>query len=298
MLAKYKYHIYLLIAGLSWSSLAIFSFLLTKQGVDLFSQIFYRILFSLIMTFFVATLIFKQKLTLNFLEFKYLLLNSLASLGAFTTFSAGIFLGAPIAKAIALNYAYPITIVILSYFLFKEKPTLKGWSAILLSLISVFFILEVWKISSLTKLDIGSLFELVNSVFFGFIIVFGKKIRKDLNMHPFRILFFTFLFLLLEFYALAVILNIFSISFLKPTFDFGLSLENWLSLILMSLFGNIIPLGLVYATATKVKSYVAGILLSTEPVWGYILGLILFGQLISIWAILGMIGIIIAVLLV
>lgn len=295
---KYKYHLALLLAGFGFSFLGVFSVLLTEQGVDVFSQIFYRALFGTFLSGLIALLFFKQNLTLNIKEAKYIFINSIAFLGAFITFSTGIFLGTPIAKAVALNYAYPLTIAIFSYWFFKERPTFKGWMAIFLSLISVWLILEVWSVSSLAVIDKGSTLEFANSFFFGFIIVFGRKIRLDLKINPFKVMFFTFAFLVFEFWITAYLLNSLGISMLKPQLNLKLSIESWLSFLGISFLGNIIPFSLIYFCANKVKTHVSAVLLLSEPVWGYILGLILFNQALTIWGILGMIGIVLSVLLV
>ncbi|MDO8618534.1 MAG: DMT family transporter [Candidatus Daviesbacteria bacterium] len=298
LFSKYRYHLALLVAGFSFSFLGVFSVLLTAQGVDLFSQIFYRVLFSAIFSAFFAVVVFKQKLILNLRESKYILINSLAFLGGVTTFSTGIFLGTPIAKAIALNYAYPLTIMALSFWFFKDRPTLKGWAAIVLSLISVWFMLEIWSISSLAVIDKGSILEFANSFFFGFMIVFGRKMRLDLDIHPFRVMFFTFAFLVLEFWVMAFLLNILGITLFKPAINLELKIESWISLVGISFLGSIVPLALIYFCANKVKAHVSSVLLLSEPFWGYILGLILFGQVLTIWGLLGMIGIVLSVLLV
>jgi len=74
--------------------------------------------------------------------------------------------------------------------------------------------------------------------------------------------------------------------------------ESWLFLILLGLIGTTCSVGFLYAGISKVKPFIAGILLLMEPVGASLLGYFLFGQTLSLWGILGMTGILFSVLLV
>lgn len=163
-LQKSKYHIFILLAAISYSSLSVISTLLTNQHVDAFTQIAFRAFFSAIILGMIRE-IYREKLILGKRELVYVIINSFIFTGAFTTFGLAIYLGSPIARVVALANAYPFTIIILSYILFHEIPSKKNWVAVILSFCSVLVLLEVWRIKHLDQFYIGDIFAFANSFF-------------------------------------------------------------------------------------------------------------------------------------
>lgn len=298
MLKKYRYHSAVLLAALSYTSLPVFSTLLTYRQVGPFNQVLWRVVLGSIISFIIAKYLFRQRLSINRNEFWYLIVNTLIFLFAFTTFSGSIYLGTPIAKAVALNYSYPVPVIILSYLFFKELPGKRGFGAIALSLISVFVLLEIWSLESIREIHLGDFLAWINSVFFGFIIVWGTKMRRETTLNPFITLSYTLLFMLLPLFILGTVFSLSGLLLFAPCFDIPLNIDTWLILIGLSLIGTVLPLALMYIGASGLRPYITGILLLTEPVWVYWAGLLLFHQGLSLWGVLGIIGIIISVLLV
>lgn len=298
MLKKYKYHLAVLLAALSYTSLPIFSTLLTHRQVSPFNQVYWRVTFGSIISFIIARLLLKQRLPINRNDLWHLIVNAFIFLFAFTTFSGSIYLGTPIAKAVALNYSYPVPVVILSYLFFKDLPGKRNFGAIILSLISVFALLEIWSLESLLEIHLGDFLAWINSVFLGFIIVWGTKMRRDTALNPFITLFYTLLFMLPLLFIFGTILDLSGFLLFTPSFGIPVNIDIWLILTGLSFIGTVLPLALIYFGASRLKPYITGILLLTEPVWVYLFGLILFHQSLSLWGILGIIGIIISVLLV
>ena len=296
--SHFRDYLLLLFAGFSFSSLAVFSELATRLSIDGFNQIVWRALFAMILSGIAAFLFYKQSIRLTANELTHMLVNGLLLAGGISTFSLGIYLGSPIAKAVALNYAYPLVVIVGSYLLFKEKPTVKGWVAVVISLVSVAILLEVWNIQNLFTLNIGDMLELLNSVFYGALIVYGKKISTDTNLHPLKSLFYSYLVATPCLFILGLfIIHVLDIPTIGTSLQW-LTIPQNLTLLGLAAFGMVLPLALMYTAISRVKAYVAGILLLTEPLWVYIFGLLLFQQALSIWGLLGMLGIIIAVLLI
>jgi drug/metabolite transporter (DMT)-like permease len=292
-LQKSKYHISILLAAFSYSGLSVISTLLTNQHVDAFTQIVFRSFFSAIMLFMVI-FIYKVNLTLTKSHLLYIAINSFLFTGAFTTYSIAIYLGTPIAKASALNNAYPFTTIILSYILFHEIPSKKNWIAVILSLCSVLILLEVWHIRHVEQFHIGDIFAIANSVFFGGMVVFGRKIRTETHLNSFQSLFYTLLFTIPLLFLLGFLLRI---PFFTPSIRLNLPIISWFTLVLAA-FATIVPLILLYISISKINATVASVLLITDLVWIYIFGLVLFHQPVTIWGALGIIGIMASILLV
>lgn len=294
---KYKYHLLALLAGASYSGLAIFSGLLTQQGLDLFNQVFWRLTLSIILAFLIGKVGFKVDLHLTAKEIKYLFINSLVILFAVVTFPAAIYLGTPLAKTVVLTYSYPLTIVVLSYLLFRSLPTKKNWLAIVLSVVSLGLLFEVWNIKEFSQIGKGDLVAFANSFFFAGMIVWGSKIRHDTELHPYKIVFYSFLFIIPMLVAFSLGLQRLGVMLFLPVVKLDLTAANWATLGGLALFGSVLPISLIYVVGNKLKPFITSVLLLTEPVWVYIFGLAYFHQQLSGWAILGAVGILISVLL-
>ncbi|MDJ0625327.1 MAG: DMT family transporter [Candidatus Caenarcaniphilales bacterium] len=295
---KYRYHLALLLAALSYTSLSVSTAWLSEKGFNAFNQIFWITLLSIIFAGFFAFYVFRESWKINLKEFQYLLVNALIFLGAFTTFCLAIYFGTPIAKAVALNYAYPLMVIALSYFLLNELPSAKHWISVILSLISVLVLIQVWTIKNLFDIQIGELMAFANSFFYGAIIVFGKKLKEDTGLSVFKSLFYAELFMLPLFILMSFILKLVEVEALSPELQLVFPLNVWLVLFVTSITGGLLPLVLIYYGTSKVKPYVGGILLLTEPIWVYICGLLFFEQSLSTWGILGSIGIVFSVFLI
>lgn len=296
--SQFKYHSLVLSAGISWSTLAIFSKYASDFRIDPFNQVFWRLLIGFITAFLLSIFFFGKETKLNQRVIKYLFINGILFLLGFTTFAVSIYLGSPIAKAVALNYSYPLAVVILAYFIFKDLPTIKNIFAVFLSLISIAVLMELWTVSDLTKISLGDLLAWLNSFAFAGVIVWGTKIKKDLKLNPFFILFGSWFFAIPLLILLGATLQLLNIPLFNPYFRLNFSVYEWLSLIGLGTVSSVLPISLMYFGAAKLKSFTTSLLLLSEPICVYLAGVLLFGQQLSVWGILGIIGITISVLLV
>lgn len=294
---SYRYHGLVLLAGISWSTLAVFSKLLSQYGVDVFNQVFWRLVICSFLTF-LTTRTLHIPITITKEQVYPLVVNALIIIFAWITIAAAIFLGTPIAKAIVLSYAYPVAVIILAFFLLHESPSRKNILAMILSIVSLGFLLEIWSVTSLTQLHHGDVYAWANSIAFAGMIVWGTKLRRISSMHPIVTLMYTCLFALPMYLIVSVLFSLSGFSLLIPYIQFGYSQAAWGSLLGLSLFATIIPMTLMYVGAKHIKPFVTSILLLTEPIGVYIWGLTLFGQQLSLWSIIGAMGILIAAILI
>lgn len=295
---KYKYHISLATAGLCYSALSLFSAILTSQKVDAFTQILWRCLFGAITSLIVMLGVFRQNLLVSGKELKYILSNSLILISGFITFILSIYLGTPIAKAIALVYTYPLSLVPLSLIILRDKPTIKQLIAVSLSLISISLLFEVWKMNNLTQITAGEILAFVNSIFYSAILILGRVIRTKTKLHPTKTISYSLLVMVPLLSLIGFSLNIVGIPILKPVYHLNLPGQSWLGLFGLGFFGTTLAMTFLYVGLAKIKPTVAGLLLLTEPIWVTIWGYLFFSQTMTIWGILGMLGIIASVLLV
>ncbi len=297
MLSKYKYHFSVFLAALSFSGISIFTAILSKNKVDLFTQVFGRMFFACILMLFISYL-FHKKLVVKKNELFYIIVNGLLFLIGYTTYSISIFLGTPIIKAIALVYTYPLSAVILAYFILKEKPTLKQIMAMIMSLISLFLLLEVWTIKNLSQFKLGDMFALFNGLCFASLIIWGIKIRRSVKMNPFSILFFSLVISLPLVILSGYLLQIINVPILIPQLNIAAITNNWLPIVCLGVFGSGLSYVFLYFGSPKLKPLTTSVILLIEPVFVYLFSVFVFGQALSIWGIVGMIGIIISTLFV
>jgi drug/metabolite transporter, DME family len=271
---------------------------LTDQGISAFNQIFWRafggIVFSGAAVVFYEQSCFKASTK----ELKYFIANGLFFLGGFCTFNLAIFLGTPMAKAVSLNYAYPLIIVVFNFLIFKELPNLKHVFSIALSMASVALILEIWKINNWQEFKLGEILALANAFFYGGIIVFGKLVRKASPNGLFKSLFYAHFVMLVLFCLLAFSLNQAGFHELKPNLSINFSVWQLLVLFFSSLIGGVLPLVLIYIALPNTKPYIASLLLLTEPIWVFVLGWLFFGQSLTVSSLAGMFGILTSVFLI
>lgn len=299
MFRKYKYHVSLLAAALGYAGISVFATLLTRQNIDAFSQIQGRAFFGALTTFIILKFSINNSLALTKKEFIYLVFSSFLLVGAYTTAILSIFLGTPIAKADALIFTYPITVVAFSYIFLKDIPSLKQIIAIILSLTSAMILLEIWKTGSIGTIRTGEIMALICSVFYSVIIVFGRIISVKTKLPPLKITFYSLFLLIPQLWILGLILDrFFNIQILQPHLTLSLPWVSWLTLLAFGLISTTLPNNLFYIGMSRVKPNVASLLLVTELAWVSILGIVLFGQTLSIIAIIGIIGICAAVLLI
>ncbi len=299
MVRKYKYHFFALLSGISWSTLSIFTAYLSRYQIDPFNQVFWRIATACIVTLLISVLFFRKHLRISVKAFWYLLVNALLIMLGYTTFSSSIYLGTPIAKAIALNYSYPLAVVILAYLFFRHIPSKKNIVAIIISLISVMLLTELWKVGELSQIHPGDFLAWLNSIVFAGIIVWGTKIKKEMNFSPFITLFYSWLFAVPFLLVFGIFMNVIHISLFNPfTFSYHFHIIVWSLLFGIGIVGSVIPYSLLYYASAKLKPIVSSILLLSEPALVYLAGIVLFNQQLSVYGIIGMIGIMISALLV
>lgn len=297
MLQRLKYHIFVFLAGLSFSGISIFTAILSKNKVDLFTQVFGRMLVACLFVL-AASLLLRQRITIDKKNLPYVFINGLLFLFGYTTYSLSIFLGTSIAKAIVLVYAYPLYAVILAYFILKEKPSVKQILAMIISLVGLFSLLEIWTIKNFSQVSLGDIFALVNGVCYAALIIWGIKIRKTIKISPFNMLFFSLIIALPLVFLTGLLLSFIKIPLFTPQFNTLAISNNWLPLISLGIFGSGLSYTFLYSGSPKLKPLTTSIILLVEPIFVYLYSAFIMGQSLSFWGILGMVSIMISVLLI
>lgn len=184
--------IYAGMAVLLWSTVAT-AFKIALRNLQPFELMLYSSVFSTI-TLFIAVIIKQQFINFKYLEIKdYLLFAFLGLLVPFgyysILFKAYDLLPAQIAQAI--NFTWPIAIVILSVIIKKEKLSILQFAAIFISFIGAYVVISGGNFNNIINFNIQGIIYAFLSVF---IWATYWLINKELNYDMSIALFFIFLF--------------------------------------------------------------------------------------------------------
>lgn len=286
------------LSALAYAAVPLFAKTLSASGVPIFAQLLWRIAISAAVAFIISALVLRARLRLSLRELVYLLVNAAFLLGGFVVFIASIALGTPVAKATALNTAYPLFAIALCRLLAGARITARGVGAALLSLGSVLVLLEVWGITGILALAPGDVLAFSGAFFYAFIIVWGTKLRTESSLNSFTILFYTLLFMLPMLFLVGLLLSRVGIAALQPALHLGALASGWMSFLGISVVGTILSLWLIYMASGKIHPSTTSLILSTETVWVYVFGVILFDQRPSLWGVVGGAGVVLSVFVV
>jgi|AntAceMinimDraft_18_1070375.scaffolds.fasta_scaffold06376_5 drug/metabolite transporter (DMT)-like permease len=184
--------IYAGMAVLLWSTVAT-AFKIALRNLQPFELMFYSSVFSTI-TLFIAVIIKQKFINFKYLKIKdYLLFAFLGLLVPFgyysILFKAYDLLPAQIAQAI--NFTWPIAIVILSVIIKKEKLSILQFAAIFISFIGAYVVISGGNFNNIINFNIQGIIYAFLSVF---IWATYWLINKELNYDMSIALFFIFLF--------------------------------------------------------------------------------------------------------
>ena len=181
MTKQNKAYLYAIAAVLCWSTIAS-AFKVTLKYLDFIQLLFFSSLFSCIVLFMI--LAFQNKLNLIKTTGKREILNSailgflnpflyyLVLLKAYTLLKAQ--------EAGTLNYIWPITLVLLSIPLLKQRIKWVSVAAILVSFIGIIIISTEGKLASLEfREPLGVFLAVISSVFWALYWIYNVKDKRD-----------------------------------------------------------------------------------------------------------------------
>ncbi len=201
--------IYAGIAVLLWSTVAT-AFKIALRNLQPFELMFYSSVFSTIILFIIV--IIKQQL----INFKYLkikdfllfaFLGLLVPFGYYSIlFMAYDLLPAQIAQAI--NFTWPIAIVILSVIIKKEKLSILKFSAIFISFIGAYIVISGGNFNNIINFNIQGVIYAFLSVFIWAVYwIINREINYDMSIALFLIFLFGSIYALITnvmFYSIAI----------------------------------------------------------------------------------------------
>ena len=258
----------IIIAAVLWSLAGIFA----KQihGMSAQSIIFYRVVLAFVI-FFVFIVISGN---LKIIELKdkkiYLIIFGILQAGTMLTFFISL-LKASVSIAVLLLYTAPVYITILSPWILKEKSTKKGIIALFLSILGILLIVDPEKLD-FQYYSIGILAGIASGIIYAFQIMISKYASSTYSGYTQA--FWSFLIAILILLPVGIA-------------PFDVVHENLGYLILLSIFPTILAVSLYFNGLKRVKTQNASILGLIEPLSAVILAVLILGEQISTFEMIG-----------
>lgn len=295
-----KYYLSLIIAAICFGSIAVFAFFLTLFGVSSTQQTFFRILFTAFYLFCGLGVWFRfRNISIRSEHITLFIFYGLIGVCApLFTYITAIAIGTPVIVAVSLAYLYPAITLLLARIFLNELFNLKRIIAVICSIsgaiaISTPIISEYLAIPAL-----GIILSASTALFLACFMVVGRKLGGYEDYSPLVTTFWGYLFGSLW---MGVILFGLQFLIIDPRivgFQLVLPIPVWVLLLGFALIATAIPYTLTNYGMKQIDASIASIILLLDPVSSVILGIILMGQVIIFWQLIGASLILIATILI
>lgn len=280
-------NVLVLTASLLWGSMGIVTRFVAGIGFHTRQTAAVRICAAAICLILFLFLTDREKLKIDKKDLKWFFATGLGSLFVNNLCYAEVVQRASLSVAVVLLYTAPFFVMILSFFFFKEKPTAQKITALLLSFVGCILVVGLSEGNAgdrpLVTLAIG----LCTGLAYGLYSIFGKVLVGKYDS------------LTVTAYSLGIAAaGTFLIS--EPVSMFWIIGEN-LNQMPLVIIGSVVTLAMPYVCYSKALQYMessrASIIASFEVVTASLLGVVLYGETLSVWNIIGIILVVSALIL-
>lgn len=193
-----------------------------------------------------------------------------------------------LSMAVILLYTAPVFVAILSRIVFKEQFTHRKLLSLILTFIGIIFVIGLLpNIEGIKISFFGLLVGIGSGIGYALYSIFGKAALG--KYHSLTITTYTFVF------ASVAILPF---SGLWESVELFYNIKTWLYIIGLGLFPTALALFFYTTGLSYVESSRASIIATMEPVVATLVGILLYGDVLSLWQVLGMILVMAAVIIV
>lgn len=276
MLKKHLPHIQILLAGSLWGLIGLFNRRLTAGGLSAASIVVVRNIGGLVVLGLVLLILDRSVFQIKVRHLPYFFGTGVVSILLFTLCYFTAQQMCSLAVAAILLYTAPAFVVVLSAILFRDKLTKSKLAALILAFLGCTFVSGIWS-GNLTVTGLGLLLGVASGFFYGLYSIFGRYALA--YYQPLTVTFYTFVFA-----------GAGSLFLLKPgELSTALS-QQPMALIALGLvvISTVFPYILYTRGLAKVDSGKASILASVEPVVASLVGVLAFGEPMSIMVVLGL----------
>jgi drug/metabolite transporter (DMT)-like permease len=270
------------------------------MGVPSLEQGFFRIILT---TFFFGLIILVrpkirriEKRDVNLFMFNGLFGVSLSIFA----YLSSIALGTPVAVAVTLSYLQPMFSVILARALLSEAVSALRLAAVAVSIVGASIVSGLWQVFGAgTQVNVaGVVLASCNGFFYAVYVIVGRLSGSKKNYSPATTTFYSFLFALIWMPLLWLLAAYLIGQQIVSGLVLDLSGQALALLVLIGVLGTIMPYGLLSLGLRSVKASIAAVILLVEPISVMIMGVLILGEPLTSWGILGSVLILSATVLV
>lgn len=255
-----------ILAGICWGTLGIFSTQLGRLGLDSFAISTLRIVSAGVMVMVLLPSLYRTFLTMHAKEWLSLIMQSLIGVLGMTLCYFYAVSQVGVSMAVALLYTAPVFSLVLAKLILGEQISVKSALLAIIAVIGVACLMAGDKFS----LNMGVIVGLLSGLCYSLYGILGKK-AMSFN-HSTQMVFFS-----------SVAFSAIALLFLPQTFAtyqtlFNLPVQAWAYVIGLSLVGTIAPFFLYMTALNKLPATTASVFTIIEPLTAIILAIALLGQ--------------------
>lgn len=265
------------LAAVGLSFILVFATILKNMGMSSFEQLFFRLIFSLLIL--LSVLVYGRRIGLvskNEIPF-FAAIGSTYAFFALSGLSAIAF-GTPIAVSVALIYTQPIFTTVISFVTRQEKPTAINVVIVPLGVLGAFLVSGL--ATANPQIGSGVAFSVLAGFFYAVYLWLKRRAPKKAYT-PLQVLFNTYLFavpilLIAWLPARSLSADPFLVGAIMP------DAVQFLFLFSFALVSTVLPYGLLnYVRAEEISPTTEGMLLLGDPLLHTLWAMVFFSQYIS-----------------
>ena len=283
---KIKATIYVLLAGVCWGTIGIFSRELLSANINSVQIAMLRSLITLISVFFIIMATDKKYLIIDFKDIWIFIGSGILSIAFFNICYFISISENSLSLASILLYTAPSFVLIMSYIFFKEKMTKQKVLALLIAFIGLLCAVGLLN-SNIQTSTIGLIAGLGSGIGYALYSIFSRIALNKYNW--LTVLFYTFFFATVSLFLFSNPIELIS----KVVVD----IRILINIVALGLFATLLPFLLYTKGLETLETGTAAILAFIEPVVATILGIAIFNETITIYNIGGVLLIIISLII-
>ena len=281
---KYLPYIFILIAGISWGMLGLCSRNLSLYGFTPRDIVLVRNFGSLLVMTVMFLVMDRNIFRIKLRHFPYFLGTGLVSVVMFTLLYFSCQQHCSLAVSAILLYTSPVFVMIMSALIWKDKITKQKLFALIITFAGCVFVSGVAS-GNINVTTIGLLTGLGSGFFYALYSIFGRFALA--HYKPYTVTYYTFLcagIASLFVSSPAQVISYLNISIIVPLLALGIVL-----------IGTVLPFVMYTKGLAEIESGKAAILASVEPVAAAFVGVIAFGEPMTMSVVMGLLCILTAV---
>ncbi len=281
---KYLPQIYILIAGITWGMIGLFSRHLYAAGFTPHTIVLTRNLGSLIVMTVLFFIIDKSVFRIKLRHFPYFIGTGVVSVVMFSLLYFMCQQQSSLATAAILLYTAPAIVMIMSAVIWHDKITKNKLIALAVTFMGCVFVSGILS-GSLSVSAAALITGLGSAFFYALYSIFGRFALEKYS--SFTVTYYTFL--------CAAVASLFVVS---PSQTFSLLSASSVSFMLalgLVVISTVLPFILYTKGLSQTESGKASILASVEPVAASLVGIIVFGEPLTLSVVTGLVCILIAI---